>query len=137
MQPGGPSALTGAFILKLPNQFYRLSCHHKPVLTWTQGRSLLLRWQSHFCTNTCSQLLPLLCSGEAGEQTPRQSQTTEHTPAFFYKEPSHTVWTSESNFHFTQAKPHVPEGPRSPYLNLNSSHCCKVTLKAFGPPNSR
>lgn len=54
-------------------------------------------------------------------------------PAFLYEAPSHTVWTSESNFHFTQAKPHVPEGPRSPYLKLNSSHCLKVTLKAFGP----
>lgn len=72
MQPGGPSALTGAFILTLPSQFYRLSCHHKPVLTWVQGRSRLLRWQSNFCTNAGSQLLPLLCSGEAGEQTLRQ-----------------------------------------------------------------
>lgn len=38
-QPGWPSALTGVFILRPPNQFYRLSCHHKSGLTWMQGRS--------------------------------------------------------------------------------------------------
>lgn len=71
-QPGGPSALTVVFILKLTNQFYRVPCHHKPVLTCMQGKSSLHHWKSNFCFNTCSQLLPRLYSGGAGEQTPRQ-----------------------------------------------------------------